>query len=214
MADDSAPRVFLLSPAHAGGVRARLLLNPRAPFALARQFQRAGLPLAEVFAFASGLYFRGKITYAKHFARAGDLVRIITSNAGLLDPDTVIGPKQLIAFGDTKIEENDLRYLRPLRKDAKAIDRLSKNRGHAILLGSIATPKYRESLLGIFGERLFFPGEFVGRGDMSRGALLLRAVKADHELDYQGVQGAVWKGKRATKAAEIRPILSRSSEQK
>src|SRR5436190_23065925 len=104
----ATPRVFLLSPAHAGGVRARLLLNPLAPFALARQFQREGLSLAEVFAFASGLYFRGKITYAKHFALSGDLVRVITSNAGLLDPDTRIGPKELIAFGDTEIEENDL----------------------------------------------------------------------------------------------------------
>src|SRR6184192_2785188 len=63
MAVGQTPRVFLLSPAHAGGVRARLLLNPLAPFALARQFQREGLSLAEVFAFASGLYFRGKITY-------------------------------------------------------------------------------------------------------------------------------------------------------
>ena len=207
-------RVFLLSPAHAGGVRARLLLNPLAPFALARQFQHEGLPLAEVFAFASGLYFRGKITYANHFARTGDLVRVITSNAGLLDPDTRIGPKELIAFGDTEIEENDLRYLRPLRRDAKAVDRLLKSNGHAILLDSIATPKYRESLLEIFGERLLFPGEFVGRGDMSRGALLLRAAKANHELDYQSVQGAIWKGKRATKAAEVRPNPPGSGREK
>jgi len=199
------PRVFLLSPAHAGGTRARWLLNPQAPFALAQQFQREGLSLAEVFAFASGLYFRGKITYAKHFARPGDLVRVITSNAGLLDPATHIGPAELVAFGDTEIHEGDLRYLRPLRRDAKAVDRLLKSTGHAILLGSIATPKYRESLLEIFGERLLFPSDFVGRGDMSRGALLLRATKANHELDYQSVQGAVWNGRRAVKAAEIRP---------
>ena len=205
MAAGFSRRVFLLSPAHAGGVRAGLLLNPGAPFALARKFQNDGLSLAEVFAFASGLYFRGKITYAKHFARKDDLVRVITSNAGLVDPDQRIGPKDLIAFGKTDIDEKDQRYLRPLRRDAEAIDQLLKSTGHVILLGSIATPKYRESLLGIFGERLLFPGEFVGRGDMSRGALLLRATKADHELDYLSVSGAILNGKRAPKAAEIRP---------
>ena len=43
-----------------------------------------------------------------------------------------------------------------------------------VLLGSIASPKYVDVLLGIFGERLLFPIDFVGRGDMSRGGLLLR----------------------------------------
>jgi hypothetical protein len=37
----------------------------------------------------------------------------------------------------------------------------------AILLGSVATPKYIDPLLGIFGERLMFPAEFVGRGDVN-----------------------------------------------
>lgn len=207
-------RVFLLSPAHAGGLRAQLLLNPLATFALARQFQREGLSLAQVFAFASGLYFRGKVTYAKHFVREGDMVRVITSNAGLVDPDQLIGPKELIAFGATEIDESDLHYRLPLRRDAKAVDKFLKSTGHAILLGSIATPKYRESLLEVFGERLLFPTEFIGRGDMSRGALLLRAVNADHELEYERVQGAILHGKRATKAAEIRPDTAESGRKK
>src|SRR5438132_12874632 len=62
-------RVFLLSPARVDGVRAGYLLNPTAEFALARRFHAEGLPLAEIFAFTSGLYFRGKITYARRFAR-------------------------------------------------------------------------------------------------------------------------------------------------
>ncbi|MGC4085739.1 MAG: hypothetical protein QM736_27335 [Vicinamibacterales bacterium] len=54
-------------------------------------------------------------------------------------------------------------------------------------------------LLGIFGDRLAFPAEFVGRGDMSRGGLLLRHVTAGEELSYVPVAGAVRHGKRPPK---------------
>lgn len=50
-------------------------------------------------------------------------------------------------------------------------------RAMAVLLGSIATGKYVDTLLAVFGERLVFPATFVGRGDMSRGGLLLRAAR-------------------------------------
>ncbi len=36
----------------------------------------------------------------------------------------------------------------------------------------------------MFGERLAYPLDFAGRGDMSRGALLLRCVAAGSELAY------------------------------
>jgi hypothetical protein len=36
----------------------------------------------------------------------------------------------------------------------------------------------------IFGSRLVFPTIFAGLGDMSRGGLLLRAARADTELEY------------------------------
>jgi hypothetical protein len=199
------PRVFILSPANMAGLRAQLLLNPKAPFPLARRFQDQGVPLADVFTFTSGLYFRGKITYARHFANANrrDVIRVITSNAGLADPATVVGPREIKAYGETQIDATDPKYHEPLRRDAQ---RLAKRTGHGpvILLGSIATPKYRHVLLDVFGERLFFPAEFVGRGDMSRGALLLRAVEADEELTYASVHDAVFTGKRATRVSEIR----------
>ena len=53
-----------------------------------------------------------------------------------------------------------------------------------VLLGSIASPKYVDVLLEIFGDRLRFPIEFVGRGDMSRGGLLLRQASDGVELEY------------------------------
>ncbi len=198
-------RVFLLSPAKASGVRAGQLLNPSAPFALARQFHRKGLTLAEVFTFASGLYFRGKIAYARRFARetAGERIRIITTNAGLLDPLTSVTPAALRAFGETDIHEDDPRYAKPLRRDAENLARQLAPDGLAILLGSIATAKYRDVLLDAFGDRLVFPRDFVGRGDMSRGGLLLRAARDGTELAYASVRGAVFKGKRAPRIADM-----------
>jgi hypothetical protein len=56
-------------------------------------------------------------------------------------------------------------------------------------------------LLEVIGERLLFPTDFVGRGDMSRGALLLRAARDGRELAYEPVAGAVRRGRRAAKVA-------------
>ena len=60
-----------------------------------------------------------------------------------------------------------------------------------MLLGSVASGKYVDLLLPIFGERLMFPPDFVGRGDMSRGGLMLRCVDAGFELPYVPLAGAV-----------------------
>src|SRR5690606_20239197 len=66
--NDGPERVFLLSPAHCGGRRAQLLLNEAAEFPLAQRIRSPeGAPLGEVFSFLSGLYFRGKLTYARRF---------------------------------------------------------------------------------------------------------------------------------------------------
>src|SRR6185295_2517356 len=90
-------RVFLLSPAHCGGERAKLLFRPQARFELAVQLRTPmGAPLGQVFAFLSGLYFRGKLAYARRFANpppvygAGDPhgQLINTTNRGLLPVDT------------------------------------------------------------------------------------------------------------------------------
>src|SRR5258707_613843 len=72
-------RVFLLSPANCGGERAQLLFSPRATFDLARRLRGpGGAPLGEVMSFVSGLYFRGKLTYAARFG----LPLVITPHAG------------------------------------------------------------------------------------------------------------------------------------
>jgi hypothetical protein len=70
MKQNTCCRIFLLSPAYAGGERARMILRDQATFELARRLRsKRGAPIAEVFTFLSGLYFRGKIAYATAFAR-------------------------------------------------------------------------------------------------------------------------------------------------
>jgi hypothetical protein len=198
-----APRIFLLSPAHSAGKRAGLLLGGTGRFALAQRLRDGGtITLAEAFSFLSGLYFRGKLTYARQFARppAGvPGVQVITSNRGLLPADTELTAEELRAFAGTEIRVDEPRYSEPLRRDLAAIDS-AVSAGEAppevVLLGSVATGKYVDVLLGALGERLLLPSEFVGRGDMSRGALLLRAAREGRELACEPVASAVRRGKR------------------
>ena len=202
-------RIFLLSPARCDGERAKLILNPRAEFPLARALREAGgVELGEVFSFLSGLYFRGKLAYARAFARvpeaqAGTLV--ITTERGLVSPATRITRDDLCAFADVDIGGGDERYLGPLRRD---VHRLATDLPEAevVLLGSIATGKYVDTLVDALGERVVFPREFVGRGDMSRGGLLLRQVREGRELDYVPVAGAVRHGVRPPKLAPLRDL--------
>jgi hypothetical protein len=197
----SAPRrLFLLSPASVGGERAKQLLNPAAAFDLAVRFRDEGAELGEVFSFLSGLYFRGKLTYARRFGRV-DEIRVITPNRGLLRADQRLWPEDLRAFGAVDINEQDPAYAGPLVSAAESFRQELPPDGLVILLGSIATAKYRVPLLSVFGERLVFPNDFVGRGDMSRGALLLQRAAAGIELFYAQVAGAILSGPRASRIA-------------
>jgi hypothetical protein len=192
------PRVFLLSPASVGGERAALLFAPRASFDLARRLRAAeGVPLGEVFSFLSSLYFRGKLAYAEHFG----VPLVITPNAGLRPADQPVTLAQLRASARVDIHAANASYRRPLLASARAVAETVGPDAPVTLLGSIASEKYVSVLLEVFGERLTFPAAFVGRGDMSRGGLLLRAVRAGTELDYVAVAGAVRHGPRPPRLA-------------
>jgi hypothetical protein len=174
--DRDADRIFLLSPARTDGKRAALLFNDAARFELAQRIRsEGGAPIGEVFSFLSGLYFRGKLAYARCFGRAAAPLHggyVITPNAGLapqlreqLTPGSVV-----------------------------------------VLLGSIATGKYVDPLVTVLGDRLKFPTEFIGRGDMSRGGLLLRSVANPTELEYESIaRVAVRTGRRPPKLTPIKP---------
>jgi hypothetical protein len=205
---EAQAKLFILSPARCDGRRAQALLNRAAEFPLAVQLRSVeGATIGEVFTFLSGLYFRGKLTYALAHATsnaAAAEVRIITTNRGLVTPDERVGPDDLEEFACVDLAEAGAAFERPLLRDADQLRARLGETAHAVLLGSIATNKYVAPLMRVFGERLVFPREFIGRGDMSRGGLLLRYAAAGQELEYIPVATAVRHGKRPPKLEPLR----------
>jgi hypothetical protein len=193
------PRIFLLSPAFCGGKRARMVMRDAASFPLAARLRECGAPVGEVFAFLSGLYFRGKLAYARAFAappRGAPGALVITPTRGLVDPGTPVTIADLQEFAEGAVALDDPRYREPLERDARALAATTPGDCAVVLLGSVASGKYVDVLEAIWGERLLFPVDFVGRGDMSRGGLLLRAADDGAELAYAPVAGAVRRGPR------------------
>lgn len=173
--------VFLLSPAYCGGRRATYLMRPGSTLPLAQRLAEGTLTLGEAFAFMSGLYFRGKLAYATAFGRA----LVITPTRGLLPPEIPITSDVLVEFAGVDVDADDVRYRKPMDRSIRHLKRTLAAESRVVLLGSIATGKYVDVLTASLGERLHFPSTFVGRGDMSRGGLMLRAVADRQELDYR-----------------------------
>jgi hypothetical protein len=192
-----------------------MVLSDRAQFDLAMRLRNGrGVAIGEVFAFVSGLYFKGKLAYALEFARppgaplTGSGAFVITPTAGLRAVETAVTIEALRGFAGVDIAANDPRYRKPLVASARALDEEIGPDCEVVLLGSIASAKYVEILTEIFGDRLVFPIDFVGRGDMSRGGLLLRCVRSGEELPYVPVTGAVRHGPRPPKLPPIKGITT------
>jgi hypothetical protein len=196
-----APRIFLMSPAFSGGKRGQMVMRDAASFPLAQQLRApGGAPLGDVFSFLSGLYFRGKMAYVRAFARPPEGLPgalVITPTRGLVPPESRIGVEILREFAELgEVALTNARYRGPLEAHARALDQAAGPETCYVLLGSIASDKYVNVLTQILGERLLFPLDFVGRGDMSRGGLMLRAATDGPELEYAPVLGAVRHGAR------------------
>lgn len=201
------PRVFLLSPANTRGLRCQMLVREQAEFDLARRLRQDRATIGEVYAFISGLYFRGKVAYTSAFGAPPQglpAAAVIVPGIGLVPPDTCIGMDQLRAISKVEIHEENNAYRDPLMRDAAQLERQAGSECSYVLLGSIATEKYTRPLLEIFRQRLLFPEAFVGRGDMSRGGLMLRAARSLTELNYIPVENAVRHGARPPKLEKWR----------
>jgi hypothetical protein len=178
--------VFLLSPSRCTGRRAAILLRPESEAATARRLAGGELTLGETFSFLSGLYFRGKLAYGRAFGRgdSSPSTLVITPTRGLMSPDAIVDRSLLEEFAGIDIDADNLAYRTPLERDAAELRSRTGEDTPVVLLGSVATGKYVDVLAPIFGDRLLYPSAFVGRGDMSRGGLLLRHVASGEELDY------------------------------
>src|SRR5579864_4073723 len=199
-------RIFLLSPANVSGIRAGFVMREDANFELAVRLRQRGVPLGELFSFISGLYFRGKLAYARAFCDVPHSIHgalVITSSGGLVSPDETITLERLQEISSGSLDLRDRRYRKLLERDAESLAGICGKNCQVVLLGSIATPKYVEPLLTIFGEQLMFPAEFVGRGDMSRGGLMLRRVQSGEPLTYVPLLGATRHGPKPPKLAPL-----------
>jgi hypothetical protein len=174
-----------------------MLLRPEAGFPLAERLRAGGVPIGEAFSFLSGLYFRGKLTYAERFARPRAELSgayVITTCCGLFSSSHHVGPADLLGFAEVNVDPRDDRYRTPLARDVRRI--AADPETEIVLLGSVATGKYLDVLLEVVGERLLVPTELVGVGDMRRGALLLRAARAGVELTYEPAARAAQRAAR------------------
>jgi hypothetical protein len=111
---------------------------------------------------------------------------------------------EMQGLAKNQIDLSDKRYCCTLRRSAEEIAGKLVKQSQVVLLGSIATGKYVDLLLEVFDERLLFPVEFVGRGDMSRDGLLLRCAYDKLELSYVPVRGAIRRGTRPPKLTSRR----------
>jgi hypothetical protein len=196
---DLPSRIFLLSPAKAGGPRYSVLVREQADFDLARRLRAGSATIGDVYSFISGLYFRGKMAYVEAFRAPPPglpAALVIVPGAGLIPPETLVDCTQLRAIAEIPVDEANPAFRGPLMNAAKLVDQHAAGACSYVLLGSVASGKYTDPLLEIFGERLLFPTDFVGRGDMSRGGLMLRQARSGVELPYMPVQGALLRGVR------------------
>ena len=210
LTDTVQERIFLLSPANISGIRAAQVMGAGAVSDLAARLRDGSAPLGEVFSFMSGLYFRGKLAYARAFSKApvgvsGSLV--ITACGGLVAAETLLTLERLRQVSTGPLDIKNSQYRQPLERDAQNLFKLIGPDCQIILLGSIATDKYTKPLLEIFGDKLLFPAEFIGRGDMSRGGLMLRCASAGAPLTYIPVANATLRGSRPAKLPRLRAGL-------
>ena len=122
---------------------------------------------------------------------------MITASQGLLSPERIITRQDLLDISSAPVDANDPRYRIPLERDARILCDAMGEHCEAVLLGSIATPKYVEPLSSVFGSRLMYPADFLGLGDMSRGALMLRCAREALQLQYSPVANLPSKNSRS-----------------
>src|SRR5689334_4681918 len=112
--------------------------------------------------------------------------------------------EHLRAIAAVPIDPSDSRYREPLERGCRTLVELAGPDCEFVLLGSVATVKYLAPMVAIFGHRLLFPPDFIGRGDMSRGGLMLRCARSGHELAYEPLGNLTRHGPRPPRLPKLR----------
>ena len=99
-----------------------------------------------------------------------------------MSPAELVTPGLIREFASVDVSEDNARYRAPLERDVATLALRLPGRARVVLLGSVASGKYVDVLWPMLGKRLCYPTSFIGRGDMSRGGLLLRCVASGEEL--------------------------------
>lgn len=178
--------LFLLSPANLGGERARLLTSAQARFPAAARYRQGGLTIGEAFAWISSLYFRAKLHYARRFGSlaTGSAVLVIAPGFGLVPEDWPLSSDRWRRLRRVPVDPRRPAFRRPL---ATACDELRQRLSaddRIVFLGGLSAERYLSVLGPALGPHLLIPRDFVSRGQMQRGSLLLRAIRDDEELVY------------------------------
>ena len=177
------PRVFLLSPAHLGGERARILMRPEASFDLAarvrekrRCARRRDLRVSERALLPRQAHLRGRVRGGAASPRS----RRPTSSpptAGWppCTSASITRARPRWAASTSTARRGLSQAARARRQEAGEADR--RRRGGAARLGGV-DEVHRRARARCSSARLVCPVDFVGRGDMSRGSLMLQARRA------------------------------------
>ena len=101
-------------------------MHADADFEMAVRLRQGGVPLGDLFTFISGLYFRGKLAYARTFCDVPPGthgVLVITSSGGLVSPEAVITLKRLQEIASGSVDPLDRRYTTLLERGPQIISR-------------------------------------------------------------------------------------------
>ena len=121
-----------------------------------------------------------------------------------MTPDAPVTTDLLREFAEVDVATDEPRYRVPLERDLATLASTLEPDTPVVLLGSVATGKYVDVIAPVMGSRLLYPRSFVGRGDMSRGGLLLRSVASGEELDYVPLTSGV--RPRGARPAKLDPL--------
>src|SRR5690242_21175639 len=110
-----------------------MLVREQAGFDVAVKLQQGSATVGEIYAFISGLYFRGKMAYAEAFCAAPRGIPpalVIVPGVGLIPPETPVAMEQLRAIADVRVDERNETYRDALLQAATLVDKHEIGRAH------------------------------------------------------------------------------------